>query len=326
MMKLQTTGLANACGAPSSRSAPRGLFGKNPASVSGLPSRVCLSKPMRAVSGEVREDATVESPPTAPESAGTSPSSNVVKGPPRWIEEQLGSVELKSTLEHKLWVGVTGSLLFALLGRGILEIDSPVAALEGALAAFGGYLTIDLLSGIYHWSVDNYGSPATPLVGKQIEGFQGHHEHPWTITYREFCNNVHTICKPALPITSAVLLAHPSFSVEIFMAVSTSLAILAQQFHSWAHCKKNALPEWVRVLQNAGVLVSTADHCRHHRSPFATNYCIVSGSWNKLLDDTNFFYACENLVLRMTGVEPRCWNEGGQPDVSYYKNGTNADM
>ena len=51
----------------------------------------------------------------------------------------------------------------------------------------------DFLTGVYHWSVDNYGSGATPLVGSQIAAFQGHHQKPWTITEREFCNNVHKV-------------------------------------------------------------------------------------------------------------------------------------
>ena len=54
-------------------------------------------------------------------------------------------------------------------------------------------LDADFLTGVYHWSVDNYGSGATPIVGSQIAAFQGHHQRPWTITEREFCNNVHKV-------------------------------------------------------------------------------------------------------------------------------------
>ena len=54
-----------------------------------------------------------------------------------------------------------------------------------------GWCTADFLTGVYHWSVDNYGSGQTPVVGSQIAAFQGHHQEPWTITQREFCNNVY---------------------------------------------------------------------------------------------------------------------------------------
>lgn len=30
----------------------------------------------------------------------------------------------------------------------------------------------DLLSGVYHWGVDNYGDGSTPVFGSQIAGFQ----------------------------------------------------------------------------------------------------------------------------------------------------------
>ena len=62
-------------------------------------------------------------------------------------------------------------------------------------------LSADFLTGVYHWSVDNYGSGETPIVGSQIAAFQGHHQKPWTITEREFCNNVHKVgpAPPSLP-------------------------------------------------------------------------------------------------------------------------------
>ena len=51
----------------------------------------------------------------------------------------------------------------------------------------------DFGTGVYHWSVDNYGSGATPIVGDQIAAFQGHHQRPWTITQRQFANNLHKV-------------------------------------------------------------------------------------------------------------------------------------
>ena len=43
----------------------------------------------------------------------------------------------------------------------------------------------DLGSGIFHWSVDNYGNGRTPVLGNIIAAFQGHHTAPWTIVERE---------------------------------------------------------------------------------------------------------------------------------------------
>ena len=54
-------------------------------------------------------------------------------------------------------------------------------------------VSADFGTGVYHWSVDNYGSGATPIVGDQIAAFQGHHQRPWTITQRQFANNLHKV-------------------------------------------------------------------------------------------------------------------------------------
>ncbi len=60
-----------------------------------------------------------------------------------------------------------------------------------------GLSTADFGTGVYHWSVDNYGSGATPIVGDQIAAFQGHHQRPWTITQRQFANNLHKVKQDA---------------------------------------------------------------------------------------------------------------------------------
>ncbi|KAK7825793.1 fatty acid desaturase 4 [Quercus suber] len=41
-----------------------------------------------------------------------------------------------------------------------------------------GYILADLMSGVYHWVIDNYGNASTPTFGDQIDAFQGHHEQP----------------------------------------------------------------------------------------------------------------------------------------------------
>ena len=54
-------------------------------------------------------------------------------------------------------------------------MTSPLQALWVAVGGFVGYLIADLVSGVFHWSVDNYGDGKTPVFGTVIEAFQGHH-------------------------------------------------------------------------------------------------------------------------------------------------------
>jgi len=59
--------------------------------------------------------------------------------------------------------------------------------------------------------------------------------------------------------------------------------------------------------QDLNLLIGRRAHGAHHRPNFDGNYCIVSGWWNKPLDNSGFFRWLEKVVVKATGVEPRCW-------------------
>jgi hypothetical protein len=42
-------------------------------------------------------------------------------------------------------------------------------------------------------------------------------------------------------------------------------------------------------VQDANLLIGRRAHGAHHRPNFEGNYCIVSGWWNDLLDNSGFF-------------------------------------
>lgn len=218
---------------------------------------------------------------------------------------------LHSTTYHKVIIGSTAVLASALLLKGFSEAELS----HGIAAVLAGYIFADFGSGMFHWGTDNYGSEKTPLLGGVIAAFQGHHLFPWTITNREFCNNIHKVATPAIP-TMALALASPLHgSGDIFLSVFTVLVVLSQQFHSWSHSRKSQLPTVVVKLQDMGILISRKSHGAHHRVPFNGNYCIVSGQWNSFLDNSGFFRAIENQIVSMNGVEPRCWND--EPDYTW---------
>mmetsp|Transcript_257 Transcript_257/g.508 ORF Transcript_257/g.508 Transcript_257/m.508 type:complete len:329 (+) Transcript_257:153-1139(+) len=221
-----------------------------------------------------------------------------------------GQEILSSTWEHRAWVWSTTLLLSATFVKGFSDVDDVETAVLACGSLAASYVLADLGTGIYHWAVDNYGSGRTPVFGKQIEAFQGHHVRPWTITEREFCNNVHQVFKPALAPSAALALLAGTATPEWNIGASSFLylACMSQQFHAWSHMKKSELPAAVLALQDAGVLISRKAHGAHHRAPFEGNYCIVSGVWNPILD-RGFFRWLERRVADATGAEPRCWHE-----------------
>ena len=164
---------------------------------------------------------------------------------------------------------------------------------------------------MYHWSVDNYGSADTPVVGSQIAAFQGHHQRPWTITQREFCNNCSLTFKPAgfaaaLFFALSLTGATPALW-DTFAATSIFFIAMSQQLHAWSHMKKSELPAPVVALQDANIIVSRKVHGAHHKSPFNINYCIVSGWCNPLLD-SGLMYKTEMAIKNRLGVHPRGWS------------------
>ncbi|KAK3027970.1 hypothetical protein RJ639_039437 [Escallonia herrerae] len=181
--------------------------------------------------------------------------------------------------------------------------------LEPILAGLVGYVLADLGSGVYHWGIDNYGSAETPVFGPQIEAFQGHHKWPWTITRRQFANNLHALARTVTFFVLPIDLACHDSVLLGFVGVCSGCIMFSQQFHAWAHGTKSKLPPIVVALQDAGILVSRPQHAAHHRQPYNNNYCIVSGVWNEFLDTQNVFGALEMILLFKLGVRPRSWDE-----------------
>lgn len=223
--------------------------------------------------------------------------------------------ELQSTWGMRAWVGGATFLMAATFYNGLSHADGFSDYLSIGLGTVAAYLLADLGTGIYHWGVDNYGDGNTPVFGGQIAAFQGHHQRPWTITEREFCNNVHKVFAPATPVAGVMFLAS-CWNPGTWSAVASTflfLACMSQQFHAWSHMKKSELPQVIHLAQEAGLLISRKDHGAHHKAPFDGNYCIVSGIWNPILDqggdENSFFRVLERVIYNVWNVEPRCWHE-----------------
>ncbi|CAJ1964179.1 unnamed protein product [Sphenostylis stenocarpa] len=216
---------------------------------------------------------------------------------------------LQSTWSHRAWVTFGCTTLLISLGESIKGAMDLNMWAEPIVASWVGYILADLGSGVSHWVIDNYGDDSTPIVGAQIEAFQGHHKWPWTITRREFANNLHALARAVTFMVLPIVLVCHDPVVQGFVGVCSGCIMFSQQFHAWAHGTKSRLPPLVVALQEAGVLVSRSQHAAHHRPPYNNNYCTVSGVWNEFLDKHKVFEALEMVLYFKTGVKPRSWSE-----------------
>lgn len=221
----------------------------------------------------------------------------------------LSDPSLQSTWTHRAWVA-SGCITVAIaLAKSMVAAATSHVWLEPMLAGYIGYILADLGSGVYHWGIDNYGDASTSLFGSQIDAFQGHHKWPWTITRRQFANNLHALARATTFTVLPLDILSDDASFNGFVSVCAGCIMFSQQFHAWAHGTKSKLPPLVVALQDAGVLVSRAQHAAHHRPPYNNNYCIVSGIWNRFLDEQKVFEALEMVLFFKFRVRPRSWSE-----------------
>jgi hypothetical protein len=196
-----------------------------------------------------------------------------------------------------VFLSMLGSLLLrmARLGSG-----HPVTL---ALGWFLGFLSMDFLSGAFHWAGDTWGSVTWPVIGPTVlRTFREHHVDQEAITRHDFIEVNATSCMLALPFLSYGLWTTGPFGMAYTAAIGVS-AVLTNQIHAWAHRREN--PWWIRALQRSRLILSPEAHQRHHVQPFTTHYCITTGWLNEPFARTGFWRGAEWLVSNLTGAEPR---------------------
>lgn len=97
----------------------------------------------------------------------------------------------------------------------------------------------------------------------------------------------------------------PASPATAFYATFLAGIVAAQEAHRQAHMTRAA--PWVRTLQDRGLILPQRMHAAHHRGAYQGNYCILSGVWNRPLDEGGVFRRWEAVIFKTTGVEPICW-------------------
>lgn len=178
------------------------------------------------------------------------------------------------------------------LGAGLLlaRVMGPTDLALVLLMAIIGYGVADLVSGIVHSLADHFGEETTPIVGALfIAPFRHHHEDPEGIVEE----SLGSLCLPAMvsscpPLLIGLLLnasASQSGSVlgllTLLLVVPTG-AVFACVTHQLAH--HQSPPAFAILLQRAGLILSKDAHQAHHHNGHFTQFCILSGRMNPLLD------------------------------------------
>lgn len=198
-------------------------------------------------------------------------------------------------------------LLAANMGLAVSSLEelSLIKVLGIVMTSILSIVLGDFGTGVFHWSVDNYGSINTPIFGSVCAAFQGHHQSPWTITFRPFVNNVYKIAIATVPALAVLALSPASGYLQLFFALFINWWLISQELHKYSHMKQ--LPPIIKFLQDNNIILTRKEHGLHHSSPFEGHYCILTGLCNPLLDKTNFFRSLEKSVFYVTGKHNRNW-------------------
>ncbi|KAK7241872.1 hypothetical protein SO694_00019346 [Aureococcus anophagefferens] len=117
-------------------------------------------------------------------------------------------------------------------------------------------LYIDVTGLLLHLVLDNSNNERFSLLAGGVRSFVNHHADPQKIA-----------ATPGL---------HYAF---------THLPVAAAIFaHRWSHTPAFAVPTVARVLERAGLLIAPAKHARHHVPPHASNFSIMMGWADKLVN------------------------------------------
>jgi hypothetical protein len=191
-------------------------------------------------------------------------------------------------------VHVLALVLLARAWRG----TSPGQWLAGVVA---GYVALDLVTLFVHWTLDNWFTPATPLIGGVVFYFRQHHVDPMAMFKRDFVDNNFENALPAIPVQAAALALDPQPFVLAVVGCMTLWCGWITAIHKAAHVERP--PRAARLLQRLHLLVDGPYHDVHHRGAGA-HYGLVAGWCEPLVDALRVLELLELVIVRLTGRIP----------------------
>lgn len=177
---------------------------------------------------------------------------------------------------------------------------------------------VDFVSGVMHWAADTWGKFETPIFGPSlIRAFRMHHIDPQDIVKHSFVETCANSSYPApFVIATAYFTNSGTFISQTYnwmIIFGVILGILTNQCHKWAHMVHTKPPAIIVFLQKAGFIISHEKHHKHHQGDFDSDYCIINGWMNPILEKINFWRKAEEIITRLTGSIPR-------QDDDYWRN------
>jgi hypothetical protein len=174
--------------------------------------------------------------------------------------------------------------------------------LAGALA---GWVALDLITLFVHWTLDNWFTPATPVIGGIVFFFRQHHARPMAMFERGFVDNNFENALLGFAAQTPPLLFGAGPFVSAMMGFMSLWCGWITTVHKAAHVDRPS--PLARRLQRARLLIDRRYHDVHHEGA-GSHYGLLAGWCEPVVEALHVFELLEFVIVRLTGripVHPR---------------------
>jgi len=163
-------------------------------------------------------------------------------------------------------------------------------------------LLTDLIAGIIHWWEDTYGNPSWKILGKlvvlpNIE----HHQFPRKMLQGTTFQQIRLSAFVAILVGIIFSLTIGLNWQILFVLVYGSFG---NYFHAVSHRTDNENGKIICFIQKIGLIQSHKMHGLHHKSPYATNYCVMTNYMNPFLNYIQFWRKLETAIKFCFKISP----------------------
>ena len=161
----------------------------------------------------------------------------------------------------------------------------------------------EVISAMMHHAEDRYGNiewidsknPILRFIGKNVVSPNiEHHQFPGRICYSSYWERNNTTIIPSLILAACFWWCWPICLGFLIMSQSN-------QIHMLSHKKSNS---FIRFLQKIRILNSPKLHAIHHKMPFSTDFAVITGFMNPILNFIRFWTILEIIYWVLFGIRP----------------------
>ena len=177
------------------------------------------------------------------------------------------------------------------------------------LVLAGALYVGDFISAMFHKWLDSYASEVNPIWGSPARAFRVHHEFPNNLNEVGFVHNITSMSWFMAMLYGLTLICAYALEfgplLSLFLWVQLLLFLIGNEIHRQAHAPRPWA--WMGWLQRRGILLTAERHRRHHVGERNSDFGIVNGWANPLINWLDLPNRMDVWLWRAFRLFPRNW-------------------